>query len=142
MSPESLFSLCSRSVLPAWACLVFAPRWRWGARLLVPSVLPPIFGGIYLMLAIAHFPRSGDAFGSLRGIAHFFQDPHLALAGWLHYLAFDLFLGAWITRDAQQHRIPHLAVVPCLLLTFLVGPIGLLLYLALRAAKTRTLVIT
>jgi hypothetical protein len=56
----------------------------------------------------------------------------LAMAGWLHYLAFDLFIGAWEVRDAQRHGIPHLLVIPCLLLTFLLGPIGLLCYMAAR----------
>jgi hypothetical protein len=142
MSPETLFSICTRAVLPAWACLIFAPRWTWTARLLVPSVLPPLFAGIYLALAVTHFPRSPDAFGSLAGIGVSFRDPYLALAGWLHFLAFDLFVGAWMVRDAQRQRIPHPAVVPCLLLTFLLGPVGLLLYLAIRAARSRTLVIT
>jgi len=59
------------------------------------------------------------------------------LAGWVHYLAFDLFVGSWEARDALSHRIPHLAVIPCLLLTFLFGPAGLLLYLLLRFTLRR-----
>ena len=55
----------------------------------------------------------------------------------MHYLVFDLFIGAWQTRDAARHGIPHGLVVPCLVLTFLLGPIGLLLYLALRTWRTR-----
>ncbi len=56
----------------------------------------------------------------------------MLLAGWLHYLAFDLFVGAWEVRDASTHGVPHVLVVPCLLLTFLLGPIGLLAYHAVR----------
>jgi ABA4-like protein len=55
------------------------------------------------------------------------------LAGWTHYLAFDLFIGGWEVRDAQARGIPHLLVVPALVLTFLFGPAGLLLYLAIRS---------
>jgi hypothetical protein len=62
-----------------------------------------------------------------------FTDPAIALAGWLHYLAFDLFVGAWITRTAQAARIPHLLILPCLVLTFLFGPAGFLAFTALRA---------
>lgn len=58
----------------------------------------------------------------------------LLLAGWVHYLAFDLFIGSWEVRDAQRHGLSHLLVVPCLALTFLFGPVGLLLYLGLRGA--------
>ena len=56
----------------------------------------------------------------------------MLLAGWTHYLAFDLFIGGWEVRDAQRRGIPHLLVVPALVLTFLFGPAGLLLYLAIR----------
>jgi hypothetical protein len=55
------------------------------------------------------------------------------LAGWIHYLAFDLFTGAWEARDARRLRISRWLVAPCLLLTFLFGPLGLGLYLLLRA---------
>jgi len=65
--------------------------------------------------------------------------PSLALlAGWIHYLAFDLFIGAWEIRDSQQHQIPHLAMIPCMAMTFMLGPIGLLFYFAIRTAKSRT----
>ena len=70
-----------------------------------------------------------------------FADPWLLLAGWVHYLVFDLFLGAWEVRDAQRLRIPHLLVVPCLVLTFLFGPVGLLLYGIVRAARTRRVLV-
>ena len=61
-----------------------------------------------------------------------FTQPEVALAGWLHYLAFDLFVGAWETRVGREERIPHLLVIPCLLLTFMFGPIGFVAFLALR----------
>jgi hypothetical protein len=63
----------------------------------------------------------------------------LLLAGWVHYMAFDLFIGAWETRDARRAGVPHLMVVPCLILTFMLGPIGLLVYLALRAWRAHSL---
>lgn len=66
-----------------------------------------------------------------------FEDPYLLLAGWVHYLAFDLFIGSWEVRDAQRLRLPRLLVVPCLLLTFLFGPAGLLLYFTIRWVRTR-----
>jgi hypothetical protein len=64
----------------------------------------------------------------------FFTSPVAATAGWIHYLVFDLFIGAWQSRDAQRRGLPHWAVIPCLIVTLLAGPVGLLLYLALRAA--------
>ena len=68
-----------------------------------------------------------------------FANPWLLLAGWVHYLAFDLFIGAWQVRDAKRTGLSHLLVVPCLVLTFLFGPIGLLLYLALRVILSKGL---
>jgi hypothetical protein len=64
-----------------------------------------------------------------------FASDALLLAGWIHYLAFDLFIGAWEVRTARAEGIPHLLVLPCLVLTFLLGPVGLLLFLALRLAR-------
>jgi hypothetical protein len=69
-----------------------------------------------------------------------FTNAWLLLAGWLHYLAFDLLIGTWEVRDAQERGIPHALVVPCLFLTFMFGPAGWLLYVTLRslhAARVR-----
>ena len=62
-----------------------------------------------------------------------FRNEWLVLAGWIHYLAFDLFVGAWEVRDSQDRGISHFLVIPCLLLTFFLGPIGLLLYFTVRS---------
>ena len=66
----------------------------------------------------------------------------LLLAGWIHYLCFDLFIGSWEVRDAKAQGISHWLVIPCLFLTFMFGPVGLLLYFALRAVRTRTIAIS
>jgi len=55
----------------------------------------------------------------------------------VHFLAFDLFVGSWEVQDAQRHNIPHWMVVPCLVFTWLFGPVGLVLYLSLRAVVAR-----
>ncbi len=70
-----------------------------------------------------------------------FEEPEAVMAGWIHYLVFDLFIGAWEVRDARRLKIPHLAVVPCLVLTFMLGPVGLLLYLILRWSMRRAFVL-
>ena len=67
-----------------------------------------------------------------------FTSPFAVLAGWVHYLAFELFVGAWEVRDARRRNVPHLLVVPCLALTLMLGPAGLMSYLMLRFACTRT----
>ncbi|CAN5201786.1 MAG: ABA4-like family protein [Pyrinomonadaceae bacterium] len=137
MSPETLFSICSTLVLPGWLLLIIAPRWKWTARLVCACVLPLTFALIYLFLIVLHFSGAEGGFGSLAEVARLFQNPWMLLAGWIHYLAFDLFVGSWEVRDAQRLGIHHLLIVPCLILTFLLGPVGLLLYFVLRLILKR-----
>lgn len=141
MSSEQLFSLCSAAVLPGWLLLVLLPRWKWSARFVAACLLPLALALVYLFLVATHFGRSEGGFGSLADVGRLFQNPHNLLAGWIHYLAFDLFVGAWEVRDAQRLGIPHLLVIPCLILTFLFGPVGLLLYFVLRLALRRRLLV-
>jgi len=141
MSPATLFRVCSMLVLPGWLLLVFAPRWKWSARIIAGALIPLLLALVYLYLVVAHFGESEGGFGTLAEVSKLFQNPYALLAGWIHYLAFDLFIGSWEVRDAQRLGIHHLLVVPCLALTFLLGPIGLLLYFALRLIIKRRLVV-
>ena len=141
MSPETLFSICSTLVVPGWLLLVFAPRWKWSARIIAGVIIPLLLGLVYLYLVITHFGEPGGGFGSLAQVSQLFQNPYKLLAGWVHYLAFDLFVGSWEVRDSQRLGIHHLLVVPCLALTFLLGPIGLLLYFALRFIMKRRFIV-
>ncbi len=132
------FSTCSSLALLGWVLLVVFPRQRH-ARLVAGIGIPLAIAVVYAVLIALYFGRSEGGFGSLAGVAQLFQNPPLLLAGWVHYLAFDLFIGGWESRDAQHHGVPHLLVVPCLLLTFMLGPIGLLAYFAIRTWRTRAL---
>lgn len=120
-----------------WLLLIFVPRWKWTARFIAAILLPLALACVYLFLVATHFGQSEGGFGSLAEVGLLFRNPHNLLAGWIHYLAFDLFIGSWEVRDAQRLGIHHLLVVPCLVLTFLLGPIGLLLYFVLRFAVKR-----
>jgi hypothetical protein len=136
VTPERLFSLSGMLVLPGWLLLAVAPRWKWTHRY-AAFVSPLLIGGLYAFLFANHFKDGGGGFGSLAQVSLLFQNPWLLLVGWIHYLAFDLFIGAWEVRDARRLEIPHLAVIPCLILTFLIGPAGLLLYLLIRVILRR-----
>jgi hypothetical protein len=137
MTPELLFSVLNLMAIVAWLPLLFLPKARW-ATAVVPVAMPSLLGVIYVLLVAASLPWSEGGFGSLAAVAALFQNPWALLAGWAHYLAFDLFIGGWQVRDAQRRRIPHLFVVPALVLTFLFGPAGLLLYLVIRRRSTDT----
>jgi len=136
MTAEQLFSILNSMAVAAWLPLVFLPRVRWSTTV-VPMVMPVLLAITYLSLLIATLPWSEGGFSSLAGVRALFDNPWVLLAGWTHYLAFDLFIGGWEVRDAQRHGIPHLLVVPALVLTFLFGPVGLLLYLAIRSFAAR-----
>jgi hypothetical protein len=137
MSADSLFSFASILVLPGWLLLVLLPRWKYSATLVAAVVIPALLGLLYAWLIVSHFGSTGGGFGSLAEVRALFSNEFLLLAGWIHYLAFDLFIGSWEVRDAQRHGVHHLAVIPCLVLTFLFGPVGLVLYFVIRTGVTR-----
>ncbi len=141
MSSEAVFSICSTVVLPGWLLLMVLPRWKWTARLISSVVIPSLLGLVYLYLVVTQFGKTAGGFGSLSEVQQLFQNPAMLLAGWIHYLAFDLFIGSWEVRDAQRLGLNHLLVIPCLALTFLFGPIGLGLYLILRLALKKQAVL-
>jgi hypothetical protein len=138
MTAEQLFSILNLVALVAWLPLVFLPRVRW-ATTVVPVAVPALLAIIYAVLVAVALPRSEGGFSSLAGVRLLFDNPWGLLAGWAHYLAFDLFIGGWEVRDAQRRGISHLLVVPALVLTFLLGPGGLLLYLAIRSVAPNKL---
>ncbi|GLQ20609.1 hypothetical protein GCM10007854_15640 [Algimonas porphyrae] len=133
---QTLLNLINAAVLPAWAMLILAPRWRWTDRLVHSGLYPVALGLAYLGFMIcALIWGTNDApvdFTTIDGIAAIFSHPFGLLTAWVHYLVFDLFVGMWEARDARRNGMNHFLLVPCLLLTFMAGPVGLLLYFILR----------
>ena len=138
MDLEQIFSMASILAVIGWLLLAVLPR-QPIAQLVAGIAIPLTLSVAYLILIALHLRGAEGGFGSLADVATLFQKQELLLAGWIHYLAFDLFIGAWETRDAQRNGLPHLVVIPCLVMTFMLGPIGLLFYFAIRTAKTRAL---
>jgi len=138
MTPETVFIVCNYGVIPAWILLAVAPSWVWTQRVVHQIWVPMLLGVVYLgALAVSPPSPYGASFASLSGVMLLFSNPYFALAGWVHYLVFDLFIGAWQVRDARRRGIPHLYVLPCLFLTLMAGPIGLLAYITLRFGMRR-----
>jgi hypothetical protein len=92
---------------------------------------------LYAALIGVYFTRSQGGFGSLADVAVLFATPGVLLAGWVHYLVFDLLVGSWERREAERLALSRFALAPCLLLTFLFGPLGWLLFLAVRHVRMR-----
>ncbi len=132
MTPEGLFSIVNPIAVVGWILLIALPRQRWAANIAAAWAIPGLLAIAYVAVVATHIVGSPGGFSSLPAVATLFANPWLLLAGWIHYLAFDLFVGSWEARDARERGVPHLALVPCLLLTFLFGPAGWLLYLLAR----------
>ena len=137
---QMLLTLINLSVLPAWALLILAPRGQWTHRIVHSGLYPVALGLAYLVFMICALIWGTNTepvnFMTVEGIAAIFTHPFGLLTAWGHYLVFDLFVGAWEARDARRRGMAHLALIPCLLLTFMAGPIGLLLYFILRRPWT------
>lgn len=137
MNAETVFSIVNTLALSGWLLLVFAPGWTWTRRIVISGAIPLLLAIAYLVLIVLFFGRAEGGFASLAEVMRLFTNEWAVLAGWIHYLAFDLFVGAWETRDAREKGVSHWFVIPCLILTFLLGPAGFLLYMTIRflAAK-------
>jgi hypothetical protein len=130
MSPDAIFSVANTVALCCWVLLIVLPGRRWTNRIIAGAV--PALAALYTGIMAVHFFGSAGGFSSLRDVAQLFGNPWLLLAGWIHYLAFDLLVGSWESRDAGERGIRRALIVPCLVLTFLFGPAGWLLYMGLR----------
>ena len=141
MTAENLFLIFNNGILLGWLLLVFAPGWALTQRVVHSFAIPLIIAAAYLFAVASGSGEAdeGATFFSLPGVMLFFANPWSALAGWLHYLVFDLFVGAWEVRDARRRAIGHVWVVPCLFFTLMLGPIGLGSYALVRGFKGRDL---
>jgi hypothetical protein len=137
--PDFLFSAASAIAMLSWLALAFSPqgaRWTVRVRQVAGYVVPLLFATVYVLLFASKGMGDGG-FDSLAAVRRLFAVPELLLAGWLHYLAFDLFVGSWIAERAGALGVPHLLVLPLLALTFLFGPAGLLAFALLRLVRSR-----
>ena len=145
---EALFAFTNIWALLAWVLLLAFPRTALthsaimylGVGLLCLIYLVTfalLFGGLVDPVRAAGSAEPG--FSSIAGIRGFFGSDAGVVIGWAHYLAFDLFTGLWISRDADAKQFGRLAQVPFLVLTYLAGPIGLFAWLAVRERAARRL---
>ena len=139
MSLEISFWIAHAVALAGWLALMFGPSAsetpvriaRWAAAALALG---------YAALFFIAAPEGGALARnySLDGVRAFFAEPRLLLLGWVHYLAFDLWVGSWQAVEARRLSIPRHVLIACLLLTFLLGPLGLLAFLAARSTRRPT----
>lgn len=134
---DTAFRLSNFLVLPFWALMIFLPRWRWTERILRSPLVSLVPAALYTALV---FPRLGEiwpavARPTLNGIALLLGSPAGATIAWVHFLAFDLFVGRWIYLDSRERQVSAWLTAPLLFLALMLGPAGFLLYLAVRSAS-------
>ena len=135
--PERVFAIANAIVLVGWAALLLAPV-RRPLMVLLARVAAALVAGIYTTLVVRGLLSGpglpdGAGFATLAGVEALFASRAAILGGWVHFLAFDLFVASWVAEDAPRSGVPHLLVVPALVLCLLAGPAGLLLYLLVSA---------
>ena len=137
MTLAQTFSICSTFAAAGWLLLIVLPRWRVTERLVISGFWSIVLSVVYLVLVVRYMPGAEGGFGSLEEVRALFGVEALLLAGWVHYLAFDLLAGAIEMKQAKEAGIPHLLMVPVLLLTFFLGPIGLVVFLIVKSIRLR-----
>ena len=132
VTPDIVFRVVNTVALVAWLTLIILPGRRWVTTTVTGSLVPMLFATLYIAIVVTTFGGAEGSFATLSGVAELFTNRWLLLAGWVHYLAFDLLIGTWEAGDAEDRGVPHALLVPCLLLTFIFGPAGWLLYRMVR----------
>lgn len=132
---EHVFQVANMAVIPGWALLIFLPRWKWTNA--VVTALAVTLAAAYTAFFFRNFFAGQGGFATLDSVRALFSQPVVMLVGWIHYLCFDLLIGAWEAREAARLNIPRLVTGPCLVLTLMLGPLGLLAFLVARFLYSR-----
>lgn len=136
--PSAIFNFGNTFVLVGWLLLVFIPYWKYTQAIIMSGIII-ILSIIYSFMILKDIGNfNPDSFGSLINVKALFQNDSAVAAGWLHYLAFDLFVGAYIMRKAKELGISRIFATICLPFTFMFGPMGYLLFFVIKTIKTKT----
>jgi len=135
---EMIYLWLNIGVLPFWFVLMFFPQSNI-CKYLVTSIFPYlVFGLVYIYLlflfykADYNFLNNFNLYLGLNELKNLFEDNSFLIAFWLHFLAINLFCGAWIVQDSQKFIISKIIVFFPLIITYFIGPIGLFIYWVIR----------
>lgn len=127
-TPDVLFQFANTFVLIGWIFLLFLPNWKFSVSIARFFVIVPL-SMLYAFLVVKSFGNfDPNMFSTLAGVKSLFGQDLGVLVGWIHYLAFDLFVGTYIVKKAQSLQMPRFLYTICLPFTFMFGPLGLLLF--------------
>lgn len=136
MTVEQAFELCNLAALISWLALIFAPRVRFVREAIRWGTISALSALYAVLIAVFFFRVEGGGFTSLSAFQTLFSDRYVALAGFVHYLAFDLFVGLWIAERADAVGISRLIQAPVLVATFFFGPLGFVLFQAISGLSS------
>lgn len=130
---DTLFSFSSQLAMFGWVVLIFFPRKLQLLNMLPKYIIPSLLSLTYAVLIMLYFFNTPGGFSTFQAVKTLFQTDSLLLAGWLHFLAFDLFIGAWIANKADSLGMSRLFQAPILFATFMLGPLGFIIFIGIRA---------
>jgi hypothetical protein len=139
MTLDDLFQAASAAVIPGWVLLIFVPRWKRTQA--VVTALAVLLAACYTFFFFRNFFSTQGSFATLESVRAMFSSRVVMLVGWIHYLCFDLLIGAWEAREGARLGIPRMVTGPCLVLTLMLGPLGLLAFLIARLLYARQWVV-
>ena len=138
MSASEVFSIANYMAMPMWILMIVLPKWKPTRFLIDYKIIPLLLSVLYaIYIVFAMQIGGGMDFGSLSSVMALFTEENAVLAGWVHYLAFDLLVGMWMIDQNKKLGIHPLLMAPCLFATFMLGPVGFLLFMLLRATKIK-----
>ncbi len=138
MTPAEVFSISNFIAMPMWILMIVLPKWKATRFLIDYKIIPLILSLLYaIYIFLAMQTGGGMDFGSLASVMALFTEENAVLAGWVHYLAFDLLVGMWMIDENKKLGIHPLLMAPCLFATFMLGPVGFLLFMGIRSVKLK-----
>lgn len=136
MTPSEVFSISGMLAMPMWILMIFLPKWKVTRFLIDFKIIPLLLSIIYAIYIFISIRQGGMMdFGSLASVMQLFTVENAVLAGWVHYLAFDLVVGMWMLDQNKELKIHPAVMAPCLFGTFMFGPIGFLLFMIIKSIK-------
>jgi Domain of unknown function (DUF4281) len=139
MSPESIFNFANSSIIIGWFLLLALPSWKHTQTIVLSGVIL-VFAMLYSFTLLKGIGTLDlNSFSTLAGVKVLFQSDQAVAMGWVHYLAFDLFVGAYIVRKSQELGIRRFLYSLCLPFTFMFGPLGYFIFFIFKTLKTKSL---
>ncbi|HLO43621.1 MAG TPA: ABA4-like family protein [Leadbetterella sp.] len=139
MNAASIFSLGNSCILIGWILLIFLPNWKY-TQVSILNGLIVLYSVVYAYLILKDIGDfRADSFSTLANVKALFQNDNAVAAGWFHYLAFDLFVGAYIVRKSISLGISRWLYTLALPFTFMFGPMGYLIFFIIKSLKTKSL---